>query len=318
MSDNYELPNKRRSSRKSSGRSSRGGDGAMVVNPLPIAQTSVAPEQNQWKLDMEESILYNGEPYMLNPPNCKEQCYMGCCCWKQWFKYTAKGNKELVYYNNCTCGPPCCTDHWHIKYVENGEKTLIGYSTGQTVGQGCCVWCKNCCCPCGERTIQNFYNADKNAVYAIRKNVTCINCCFFLCTPCGECVAVCMDCCSWCTNNNFIILKETLVTPDGKDEVGEIHQLLRVDCLCCCPQRQPIRYTVKMNDPTKHAPALVSILPMFYRGLPVICKCCSCAPAQPLTGVAMIDAGRKYTMKRGGFKSVLEAAGQPEEMEMER
>ena len=106
---------------------------------------------------------------------------------------------------------------------------------------------------------------------------------------------------------------------DGKNPVGEISQLIRVDCeLCCFPVRTPIRYSVNMKDPSSHAPILVSILPMFYRGIPAPCQCCHSAPATPLTGVNMIDSGRKFTMTRGNFQSILSIAGQPEEMEMQR
>ena len=106
---------------------------------------------------------------------------------------------------------------------------------------------------------------------------------------------------------------------DGKTSVGEISQLIRVDCeLCCCPIRTPIRYSVNMKDPSSHSPVLVSILPMFYRGIPAPCQCCHAAPATLLTGVQMIDSGRKFTMTRGNFQTILSSAGQPEDMEMQK
>ena len=42
------------------------------------------------------------------------------------------------------------------------------------------------------------------------------------------------------------------------------------------------------------------------------------SPATPLTGVDLIDSGRKYEMTRGNFQKILSVAGQPEEMEMQR
>jgi hypothetical protein len=45
---------------------------------------------------------------------------------------------------------------------------------------------------------------------------------------------------------------------------------------------------------------------------------CHGAPAAPLTGVSCIDSGRSYTMSRANFQSVLNIAGQPSSIEMER
>lgn len=272
-------------------------------------------DQAQWKLDMEESILYEREAYMYNPPNCSECVYMNICCWKIWAKYEAKGGRKMVYYNNCTCGPPCLIGHWHVKYLDGADKQDLGYSTGMNAGQGC----KSCCCPCGEKIIQNFYDSKGKRQYTIRKKVTCTNCFCTKCAPLGVCVAQCIDGISWCSNDNYIVLKEQLMDADGKTSVGEISQLIRVDCeLCCCPIRTPIRYSVNMKDPSSHSPVLVSILPMFYRGIPAPCQCCHAAPATPLTGVQMIDSGRKFTMTRGNFQTILSSAGQPEDMEMQR
>ena len=114
------------------------------------------------------------------------------------------------------------------------------------------------------------------------QKVTCTNCFCTKCAPLGVCVAQCIDGISWCSNDNYIVLKEQLMDADGKTSVGEISQLIRVDCeLCCCPIRTPIRYSVNMKDPSSHSPVLVSILPMFYRGIPAPCQCCHAAPATP-------------------------------------
>jgi hypothetical protein len=271
--------------------------------------------ENEWKLDMEESILYDGKPYMFNPPNCKEHCFMHICFWKQWGKYEAKGGNQMVYYNNCTTGPPCCVGHWHIKLRNNGQKQELGYSTGMTPGKGCMSWC----CPCGDKVIQNFYDGKGNRLYTIRKKITCTNCMCTSCAPLGLCCATCMDGISWCSNDNFIVLKEQIMDGSGKNVAGEISQLIRIDCEACCfPARIPIRYSVKMNGTGNNSAALVSILPMFYRGMPAPCQCCHSAPATPLTGVKIIDSGRKYTMTRGDFQKILSVAGRPEDMEMER
>lgn len=275
---------------------------------------NASPAGNEWKLDMEESILFGGEPYMFNPPNCKEHCFMHICCWKQWGKYEAKGGKQLVYYNNCTVGPPCCIGSWHVKLRNNGDTNVLGYTTGMTPGQGCMA----ACCPCGDKIIQNFFDGKGNRLYTLRKKVTCANCLCVKCTGCGVCCASCSDALAWCSNENYIVLKEELMDATGKNTVGEISQLIRIDCLCCTTVRTPIRYSVKMNDPSNNSAALVSLLPMFYRGMPAPCQCCHGAPATPLTGVDLIDSGRKYEMTRGNFQKILSVAGQPEEMEMQR
>jgi hypothetical protein len=238
-----------------------------LARQAPTAQVTVAPEQNAWKLDMEESILYNGEPFVYNPPNCSETCYMLCCIHKKWAKYTAKGNREIVYYNNCMVGPPCCKDHWRVKYIENGNTTKLGYTTGMTGGQGL----KSFCCPCGDRVIQNFNDGKGKRVFTIRKKITCTNCCCTKIASLGKACAFCVDGFSWLSNQNYILLKEKIMDASGRNVVGEIDQVIRVDCIQCIPVRTPIRYSVKMKQAGNHAPALVSLLPMFYRGVPAPC-----------------------------------------------
>ena len=101
------------------------------------------------------------------------------------------------------------------------------------------------------------------------------NCLCVKCTGCGVCCASCSDALAWCSNENYIVLKEELMDATGKNTVGEISQLIRIDCLCCTTVRTPIRYSVKMNDPSNNSAALVSLLPMFYRGMPAPCQCCT-------------------------------------------
>lgn len=293
-----------------------------VVTQQVIQQVVVqAPAANNtWEYDQAPSIKYGGESFMIDPPNCSQYCYMYWCPCKAWATFTAKGNKSLVYYNNCTIGPPCCQDYWRAKYVDatpgNKSVTKIGYTTGMTAGQGACKFL----CPCGDAILQNFHNQQGKRIYTIRKKITCVNCCCARFTGVGiACMYLC-DACAWCSNKQYVVLNEKIANADGKEQVGEINQLLRIDCIQGMAVRTPIRYSVKMyhNSHGVHDAVLVGLLPLFYMGMPVPCQCCVAAPASPLTGVDCIDSGRAYTMTRGNLKSVLNTIGQPSVIEMER
>ena len=268
---------------------------------------------NVWKADLQETTEFGGDTYIYSPHTCKEHCLGYIICWRPHSKYEAKGGKQLVYYNDCTY----CGGSWHAKLVnkQTGESTVLGYTTGMTLGQGCCA----ACCPCGDRVIQNFYDAEGTRLYTIGKKVTCANCCFLGENCCTVCIAQCSDTYAWYRNENYVVLSEDLLDATGENTVGEINQLFRIDPVTCCQTtRVPITYTVKMYDPSNNSAALVSLLPRFYLGVKAPAACCHKAPAVPLTGVNCVDSGRNYTMTRGNFEKILSVAGQPEELEMQR
>ena len=108
---------------------------AYVQNGVAMVQSGIAQVMggaidNTLKLDFEETLTYRGTQYLLEPLSCYQYCFIALCPCKPFINYIAKGGKKIVYYNNCTCGPPCCVEDWKIKYVENEYETDIGSTVG--------------------------------------------------------------------------------------------------------------------------------------------------------------------------------------------
>jgi hypothetical protein len=296
---------------------------AYVQNGVAMVQSGIAQVMggaidNTLKLDFEETLTYRGTQYLLEPLSCYQYCFIALCPCKPFINYIAKGGKKIVYYNNCTCGPPCCVEDWKIKYVENEYETDIGSTSGFRPNG-----CYERCCSCGNRPIQLFYDSNGTPVYSIRRVVNCQTCLMSQCSFCGVCCALLGDSCAWLASEPFLVMTEAIFDAEGTRQMGEVHQIMRIECCSgagCCV-RKPVRYTVKMNENAvagSHDAALVGILPVIYRGVQVPCQCCTGSPATPLTGVSCVDAGRSSALNRGDLEWIMEISGSPEELEMAR
>ena len=263
---------------------------------------------NTLKLDFEETLTYRGNQFLLEPLTCYQWMFQCCCPCKPTINYIAKGGKKIVFYNNCTFGPPCCVEDWRVKYTDYETETEIGSSSGFRPN------CYQRCCPCGNRPIQTFYDSNGTPVYSIRRVVGCLTCFLSQFSTCGFCCASLADICSWVASEPFIVMTEAIFDAHGTRQVGEIHQIMRIDCCTGsgCLSRQAVRYTVKLNEhgvAGGHDAALLAILPVLYRGAQIPCQLCTRPPAPPLTGVSCVDAGRTSEINRGDLEWIMEISG---------
>ena len=103
------------------------------------------------------------------------------------------------------------------------------------------------------------------------------------------------------------------------DVVGYIHTVDKIKLECGCPVRVPARYSVELTGgPDGKDLHMLGLLPLLYRGAPVPCRCCACAPVSRITGVWCVDAGRHRKINHFTSTQMMAALGAPEGAEMAR
>ena len=168
--------------------------------------------------------------------------------------------------------------------------------------------------------LQFFHGADGEKKYTVRRDLFPCWPAVGLCSPCGECIACCGDYVSFCSNLNYVSIREELRGMGKKaDVVGYIHTVDKIKLECGCPVRVPARYSVELTGgPDGKDLHMLGLLPLLYRGAPVPCRCCACAPVSRITGVWCIDAGRHRKINYFTSTQMMAALGAPEGAEMAR
>lgn len=275
---------------------------------VPIVAMQVT--ENAFKMELERVVTMNGDTYNMETPTCSQGIKDWFCPCKAYVNYKSSTGKHLKFQNDCICGPKCCIKDWRAE--------LDGQVIGTTNGYrgGCCK------CDClSNISIQEFRDADNEIKYTIKKQNDCLSCLcggiFEFCAPCGFCIQMVSDCCSYCNDKQYVVSKEDLMDASGEQEIGEIVQVHRIRPVGFCCVRTPMKYQVNVNNPqAANDLAVLGLLPMFYAGMEVPASCCIRGPAGPLTGVSCADRGRHGETFRCDFDGVVKAIAAPRTVKM--